>query len=118
MTEKWREEENNKITNYLDQLSNAWDTSSYSTQIKLTEFTKYIPKHSLMQFLSRYELYKLIENIPGDIIELGVCGGKGLFSFVQSVFINEPQYQWRNIVGFDTFTGFPSIHSNDNLKKS
>lgn len=118
MTEKWREEENNKITNYLDQLSNAWDTSSYSTQIKLTEFTKYIPKHSLMQFLSRYELYKLIENIPGDIIELGVCGGKGLFSFVQSVFINEPQYQWRNIVGFDTFAGFPSIHNNDNLDKS
>lgn len=115
MTENWREKDNDKISTYIDKLANAWDNSSYSTQIKLTEFPKYVPKHSLMQFLSRYELYKLIENIPGDIIELGVCGGKGLFSFVQSVFINEPQYQWRNIVGFDTFDGFPSVHSNDNI---
>ena len=115
MTENWREKENNKITNYLEDLANVWDKSLYSTQVKLTEFPKYVPKHSLMQFLSRYELYKLIETIPGDIIELGVCGGKGLFSFVQSVFINEPQYQWRNIIGFDTFAGFPSVHNNDNL---
>jgi hypothetical protein len=68
-----------------------------------------------MQFICRYELYKLIENVPGDIVELGVCGGKGLFSFVQSVFINEPQYQWRNIIGFDTFEGFVSVDQNDNL---
>ena len=71
-----------------------------------------------MQFISRYELYKLIKDIPGDIIEFGVCGGKGLFSFAQSVFINEPQYQWRNIIGFDTFEGFPSVHENDCIQIS
>lgn len=115
MTENWREKTNNKINKYISLLANAWDESNYSTDIKLTEFIKYVPKNSLMQFLSRYELYKLIQNIPGDIIELGVCGGKGLFSFVQAVFINEPQYQWRNIIGFDTFNGFVSLSENDNL---
>jgi len=115
MTENWREVNEPKINNYISNLSKMWDNSNYSTEIKLTEFIKYVPKNSLMQFISRYELYKLIQNIPGDIIELGVCGGKGLFSFIQAVFINEPQYQWRNIVGFDTFDGFVSLSENDNL---
>jgi hypothetical protein len=115
MTENWREENNDKINNYISDLADVWDTSNYPTNIKLTEFVKYVPKNSLMQFISRYELYKIIQNIPGDIIELGVCGGKGLFSFIQSVFINEPQYQWRNIIGFDTFNGFVSLSEHDNL---
>jgi hypothetical protein len=113
MTEAWREKENTKIKTYVNSLAESWDNSKYSTEEKLTEFVKYVPKNSLMQFISRYELYLLIQNIPGDIVELGVCGGKGLFSFVQSVFINEPQYQWRNIIGFDTFEGFPSLHEKD-----
>jgi hypothetical protein len=116
MTERWRECPNDKITKYIRDLSDAFDASTDSTYIKLTQFPKYVPKNSLMQFLSRYELYKLIENIPGDIIELGVCGGGGLFSFVQSVFINEPQYQWRNIIGFDTFNGFVEVSSKDNVQ--
>tara|TARA_X000000950_G_scaffold285629_1_gene392102 strand:+ start:720 stop:1469 length:750 start_codon:yes stop_codon:yes gene_type:complete len=118
MTEKWREKENNSINSYVNNLAKTWDESPDSTAIKLTEFIKYIPKNSLMQFISRYELYNLIKNIPGDILEFGVCGGRGLFSFVQSVFINEPQYQWRNIIGFDTFEGFPHLSEKDNLNIS
>lgn len=117
MTEGWRETSvsSDKISSYITQLAECWDSSSDSTFMKLTEFPKYIPKNSLIQFLGRYELYKLIENIPGDIIELGVCGGKGLFSFAQSVFIHEPQYQWRNIIGFDTFDGFVGVTEKDNV---
>lgn len=115
MTEQWREKSKPSILSYYDALAEEWDKSPESTQIKLTEFPKFVPKNSLMQFLSRYELYKLIENIPGDIVELGVCGGKGLFSFVQSVFINEPQYEWRNIVGFDTFEGFVDVDEKDDV---
>lgn len=113
MTENWREEKNTKIEKYQYNLAKAFDESNYDTRIKLTEFPKYVPKNSLMQFICRYELYKQIETIPGDIIELGVCGGKGLFSFAQSVFINEPQYQWRNIIGFDTFEGFVDVAEED-----
>ena len=116
MTEYWREKQDSNIKGYVNKLAEVWDNSKDSTEIKLTEFIKYVPKNSLMQFISRYELYKLIENIPGDILEFGVCGGKGLFSFVQSVFINEPQYQWRNIIGFDTFEGFASVNEKDNLE--
>ena len=117
MCENYRVETlNNEVrTNYIDKLAKKWDESTDSTKVKLTEFIKYVPKNSLIDFLARYELYNLIKDVPGDIWELGVCGGKGLFTFVQSVFINEPQYEWRNIVGFDTFDGFVSVHEKDNL---
>ena len=118
MTEYWREKQDDNIKGYAGKLADVWDNSKDSTEVKLTEFVKYVPKNSLMQFISRYDLYKLIENIPGDICEFGVCGGKGLFSLIQSVFINEPQYHWRNIIGFDTFEGFASIHEKDNVKVS
>jgi len=115
MTDSFREVKNTKIDTYVQQLAECWDTSKDSTETKLTEFIKYVPKHSLMQFLARYDLYKCIADVPGDIIELGVCGGRGLFSFIQSVFIHEPQYQWRRIIGFDTFEGFTEIHEKDDV---
>ena len=119
MTEAWRETKNTKIEDYQNKLSDIWNKSKFDTRLKLTEFSKYIPKNSLIQFITRYELYKLIKDIPGDIFELGVCGGSGLFSFAQSVFIHEPDYQWRNIVGFDTFEGFTNdINEKDNLDNS
>jgi hypothetical protein len=117
MTELWRETKNDKIEEYQNNLAEIWEESNFDTRIKLTEFTKFVPKTSLIQFITRYELYKVIKDIPGDIFELGVCGGGGLFSFAQSVLIHEPDYQWRNIVGFDTFEGFTDdINEKDKLE--
>jgi hypothetical protein len=68
-----------------------------------------------MQFIARYELHKLVADVPGDIVELGVCGGGGLFSFAQCAFAYEPAYDHRRVIGFDTFEGFPetSIGAED-----
>ena len=57
--ENWRNI--SKSNKYYKSLENAWKESKYKTIKKLTEFSKYVPKPSLMQFLARYELYKLIE---------------------------------------------------------
>lgn len=117
MTDSFRELPNANIDTYVARLAEAWDSSKDSTATKLAEFTKFVPKHSLMQFVARHDLYRLIEHVPGDIVELGVCGGRGLFSFIQSVFIHEPQYQWRRIIGFDTFEGFTGVDPDkDNLE--
>ena len=40
------------------------------------------------------------------------CGG-GLFGWSHFSSIFEPYNHTRKIIGFDTFTGFPSIHEND-----
>jgi hypothetical protein len=118
-TEKWLEKaRTTKRQKYYDELEKFWAESPRPTIEKLCDFPKYVPKTALLQFLSRYELYKLISDVPGHIIEGGVCGGRGLFSFVQSVFIHEPMYQWRKIIGFDTFTGFVEINDKDKANKN
>jgi hypothetical protein len=66
-----------------------------------------------MQFIARYELHKIISGVPGDIVELGVCGGGGLFSFAQCTFSYEPAYDHRRVIGFDTFEGFPGTAIGD-----
>jgi hypothetical protein len=83
---------------------------------KCIDFPKYAPNNSIKQFLIRYELIKLIKDVPGDIIECGVCGGRGLLSLLQSHLILEPKFFYRKIVGFDTFNGFSNLTTNDNIE--
>lgn len=71
------------------------------------------PINSIQRFLVRYELMKLIQDIPGAVIELGVCSGNGLMSLIHCHNILQPTYRYREFYGFDTFEGFPSVHEND-----
>jgi hypothetical protein len=61
----------------------------------------------------RYELFKLIKEIQGSIVECGVLFGGGLLSFAKLSAILEPYNFQRRIIGFDTFTGFPDVSEED-----
>jgi hypothetical protein len=77
------------------------------------DFALHTPINSIQRFLARYELMKLIQDIPGAIIEFGVCSGNGLMSLIHSHNILQPTYRYREFYGFDSFEGFPSVHEND-----
>jgi hypothetical protein len=66
----------------------------------------------------RYEIFKLIQNVQGSIVECGVLFGGGLMSFANLSVILEPYNFQRRIIGFDTFTGFPQIAEEDLRGKS
>jgi hypothetical protein len=59
--------------------------------------------------LSRIELFKMVQEVPGAIIECGVYKGNSLMLYMQLSMILEPYAINRSIVGFDTFSGFTSI---------
>ena len=59
--------------------------------------------------LSRIELFKMVQDVPGAIIECGVYKGNSLMLYMQLSMILEPYAINRSIVGFDTFSGFASI---------
>lgn len=104
----------NKRNKYNEDLLNLYNENNNNNE-KLIDFPKYAPNNAIKQFLIRYELIKLIKNIPGDIIECGVCGGRGILSLLQSHLILEPNFFYRKIIGFDTFCGFTNISENDNI---
>jgi hypothetical protein len=94
-------------------LEDYFNDSPGSSTEKLENFAKYVPRQNLARFLARYEIFKLISDVQGSIVECGVLFGGGLMSFAKLSTILEPYNFQRRIVGFDTFTGFPSIDASD-----
>ena len=94
-----------------------FNESAGSTTEKIENFAKYVPRQNLARFLARYEIFKLIKDIQGSIVECGVLFGGGLLSFAKLSTILEPYNFQRKIVGFDTFDGFPSIDKADLMGK-
>ena len=80
----------------------------------VNDFAKYSRRQVITQFLARYELYKMIQNVQGNIVEGGVYAGQGLMTWAQLSAIFEPiGGTFREIIGFDTFDGFPEVSEKD-----
>lgn len=80
---------------------------------KYPPFALTAKRRDMLAFITRYELFKLIADRPGVILELGVQHGQGLLSFGHIVSNVEPNHVARRIYGFDTFEGFPAVEEID-----
>lgn len=100
------------LNDYYSALTDIYNKNDSSIE-KIIDFSKYAPSTAFVDVFARYELVKLIKDIPGDIFEMGVCGGRGIFSFYHSLTLLEPNYEFREIIGFDTFSGITGITQKD-----
>ncbi|MBF0171520.1 MAG: crotonobetainyl-CoA--carnitine CoA-transferase [Nitrospinae bacterium] len=82
---------------------------------QLAHLGLFIKRQSLSRILFIHDLYKMILNVPGIIIEFGVRWGQNLSLFTSLRGIYEPYNYSRKIVGFDTFTGFEGVSLNDGV---
>lgn len=73
----------------------------------------YIRSSALAKLLFLNELYELILDIPGVIMEFGTWLGQNMVVFENLRAIYEPFNQNRRIIGFDTFKGYPSLSDKD-----
>jgi hypothetical protein len=94
-------------------LEDAFVHAPGSNVEKLENFTKYVPRQTLARFLTRYELFKLVADVQGSIVECGVLQGGGLMGFAQLSAILEPYNFQRRLFGFDTWTGFTNVSEQD-----
>ena len=85
---------------------------------KMQNFAKYVPTQDLRKFICRCELFKKVLQIHGSIIECGVLYGGGLMTWAQLSEIFEPLNHTRNIIGFDTFSGFSALSDQDKTCKA
>ncbi len=77
-------------------------------------FCKYALRQEVTRFLGRYELFKMVAEVQGCILECGVREGQGLMNWAQISAILEPVAGvLRHVYGFDTFEGFPEVHAKD-----
>ncbi len=73
----------------------------------------YINRPALSRLLFMHELYQKIVDVHGVIMEFGVRWGQNLVLFSNFRGIYEPYNYNRKIIGFDTFSGFPSVDEKD-----
>src|SRR5260221_712974 len=91
---------------YRSALNDYFRDGDGSSIEKLENFAKYVPRQSLARLLARYEIFKLIHEVQGSIVECGVMFGGGLMAFANLSVILEPYNFQRRVIGFDTFEGF------------
>jgi hypothetical protein len=104
---------NKKENNFSEKVTDYFNSGMGDSFEKLNNFAKYVPRQTLTKFFAKYEIFKKIIDVEGSIIECGVRNGGGLLAFSQMSAIFEPINYTRKIVGFDTFSGFPSLSNKD-----
>lgn len=98
---------------YWVTINNYVEESKLSVELILKNYPAFIRRRDLPRLLAQYELFKLIRDIPGSVVELGVYLGAGLFTFAKLMETFCPGDRSRKIYGFDTFDGYKDFKEND-----
>jgi hypothetical protein len=107
-----RTQTNNDVV-YSSEMDTYYNSSLGTNMDKLRNFTKFVPRQTISNFLAKNEIFKRILCTHGHIVECGVFLGGGLLTWGQLSAIYEPVNHTRRIIGFDTFSGFVSLNSKD-----
>ncbi len=67
----------------------------------------------LKRFIAHYEIFKMTMDVPGDIVELGVFRGLGLFTWANFLEIHAIGDRTKTVYGFDNWEGFSGFSKED-----
>lgn len=73
----------------------------------------YVRRMHLAKTLALYEAFKMVADLPGSIVELGVYKGESLLLFGKLLEIFNPNDRSCAVIGFDNFAGFAPLHDKD-----
>lgn len=79
----------------------------------LTNLGLYLNRQTLTRILFMDELYRKAVPVHGVVMEFGVRWGQNLALFESFRGMYEPYNHTRRVIGFDTFSGFPSVSAAD-----
>lgn len=116
MENTFSREPKNQSVDDLAQFQKMTDlfNNSYGTIVeKIDAFPKFATRQSIAKFLTKYEIFKQVLDVNGSIVEGGVLHGGGTLAWAKLSSILEPINHTRKIIGFDTFSGFPSVSKED-----
>lgn len=71
----------------------------------------YTTRQTVTDMLTRVDLFRMIQDVSGHIVECGVNKGNSLMQYAHMSSVLEPYAINRTVVGFDTFAGFRSINA-------
>lgn len=99
--------------NLMVDLSKAFESSTLPLAARLQNFPRHVRRQDISRFLTKWELFKMNLPVHGSVVECGVFAGGGLLSWMHFSAMLEPYNHQRRVIGFDTFSGFPSVAPQD-----
>ncbi|HEX4984484.1 MAG TPA: crotonobetainyl-CoA--carnitine CoA-transferase [Burkholderiales bacterium] len=99
-----------------NQLAGSLRKSPIPDKELLDNLGLYLTRQALSRINFMQMLYEMIVPVHGVIMEFGVRWGQNMALFSTLRGIHEPFNYNRRIVGFDTFSGFPSVSPKDGGK--
>lgn len=79
----------------------------------LSNLGLFFTSKTMSRVLFMHELYLKAVGIQGQVFDFGTRWGQNMALFIAFRGMYEPFNRHRKIVGFDTFTGFPSVSAKD-----
>jgi hypothetical protein len=73
----------------------------------------YIRRIHLGKLLGLHEAYRMVTELAGSVVELGVFKGESLLFFARLMELLNVNDRSARVIGFDNFAGFPALHSKD-----
>lgn len=102
---------------YWETLERCTRDSGLTLRDILKNYPAFIQRRDLPRLLAHYELFKMIVDLPGSIVELGVFRGAGLFTFASLMETFCPGDRSRKVYGFDHFAGYARYTEADGAAK-
>jgi len=103
----------------FDGYAALWEESHLPISLKLSNFPKYVRRQDISRFLAKVKIFETALGVPGSVVECGCYAGGGLMTWAQLSSIFEPYNHNRKVIGFDTFSGFPTTSAKDtNLNRT
>ena len=98
---------------FWQELEKLIEERKYRLSDILEHFPAYIMRRFLGRFLAHYELFKLVQDLPGCIVEIGVFRGRSFFTWGHLLETFCPADRRRNVYGFDHFAGLQEFTDRD-----
>lgn len=96
-----------------EELECLYEATGMSIFEMFRNFPVFTPRYNLARFLTHYELFKKVVDLPGVIVDLGVFRGASTFTWAKLCEIFCPTDVRKAVYGFDTFEGFPALSDED-----
>lgn len=103
---------------YWSALDEIVKQQGFKIEDVVRNWSAYALRRDLIRFLSHYELFKLVADLPGSILELGVFRGASFFTWSNLLETFCPFDRHRKVFGFDTFEGLGKFTTADNADTS
>lgn len=100
-------------TDFRRQLVQLFEKSPIPMDDRLFNIGMYVRSSVLVKFLVLHELYSRFKRLPGVLIEFGTWYGQNMVLLENLRAIHEPFNKQRQILGFDTFTGYAGVSERD-----